>query len=394
MFYAFSLALVAIYKFFYRAACWIFPDRLLEKEVKYNYSTWGIQLNGSRPFDIVVHNPKFYRRVAIGYTLGMGESYMEGWWDTEDMVELFCQLNRAGPFIPWHQRFIDWAGFKTSNRQVKELSKEIAEKHYNLGNDFFQSFLDSSMNYSCGYWAKADNLDQAQIDKMDLIARKLKLKPGMKVLDIGCGWGAMAKHLAQNYGVSVVGYNISKDQVEYARRNCEGLPVEIRLEDYRNVNEKFDRIYSVGFFEHVGRKNYRPFFEITNRCLVDDGLHLIQSITILHKHMITSDEWVNTYIFPHSQLPYDTDYSDYSQGLFFIEDMHNFGDDYRRTLLAWHQRFEQNWPKFKDTYGEKFYRMWRMYLLSSAGCFKSRRVNLLQVVMSKDGLAGGYRSVR
>ncbi|CAG0892892.1 unnamed protein product [Cyprideis torosa] len=361
--------------------------------VNRTYKKSGIYINGKHPWDLQVHNPKFYLRAATEFTLGVGEAYMDGWWDCEDLVEAYYRLFKAGPYIPPLTRIFCKIGYCV-NRQSRKFSLEVAKKHYDLGNELFQSFLDINMNYSCAYWRNAKDLEQAQLHKMDLIARKLKLKPGMRVLDIGCGWGTMAKYLAENYGVTVVGYNISKEQVEYARRINHGLPVEIRMEDYRNANEKFDRVYSIGFFEHVGTKNHRTYFEVANRCLVDNGLHLVQSITICHKNLVNNDEWVSKYIFPHGQLPYDYEYFQSTRGLFIIEDYHNFGHDYYRTLMAWYERFVEAWPKLKDTYGDRFFRMWKYYLLTCAASFKSRRVNLIQLVMSKDGLLGGYDSER
>ncbi|CAG0887285.1 unnamed protein product, partial [Cyprideis torosa] len=393
MLHYFILWFLKLYKFCIRVTLRRFSDLMILKGVKLKFREFGIRLGDKKkqpdlkPWDIDVHDPRFYRRVAVDHALGLGETYMEGWWDCDDILELWYRFYKAGPWIPFSARLVDWLGFVPINRQSEELSKEVAIKHYDLGNQLFSYMLDKNMCYSCGYWANADNLDQAQLDKMDLIARKLKLEPGMKVLDLGCGWGGMAKFLAEKYKVSVVGYNISKEQVAYARKLCADLPVEIRMEDYRKVNEKFDRIYHIGFFEHVGRKNYRKFFELTNRCLKDDGLHLVHTIAVIDKRIITTEEWTNTYIFPGGQLPYGADLDEYSQGYFIIEDLHNFGDDYHRTLLAWHKNFNDNWPKLRNLYGEKFYRMWNYYLLHCAATFKARKLHLLQAVMSKNGVA-------
>jgi cyclopropane-fatty-acyl-phospholipid synthase len=250
------------------------------------------------------------------------------------------------------------------------------------------------MSYSCGYWKNAENLHQAQIAKMELIGKKLKLKPGMKVLDIGCGWGGLCKYLAENFGVEVVGCTISVEQGQLAREACAGLPVEIRLSDYRDIDEKFDRIVSVGMFEHVGTSNYRTFFKVANRCLKDDGIFLLHSIGVSHQFVPLIEPWFHKYIFPNGILPYHTEVPENIDGLFIVEDWHNFGPDYTKTLRAWKSNFQKNWPKIEHKAGDKFYRMWNYYLGVSAAAFRARKYQLWQIVLSKNGIQGGYESVR
>jgi len=250
------------------------------------------------------------------------------------------------------------------------------------------------MNYSCGYWRTATDLTQAQQDKMDLIAKKMMLKPGMKVLDIGCGWGGLCKHLAKNYGVNVVGITISKEGARYAQENCSGLPVEIRLVDYRDLNEQFDRIVSVGMFEHVGHNNYKDFFDAAHRCLKDEGIFLLHTIGVAHQDVPRSEPWFHTYIFPNGILPYYKHITEHIENQFIIEDWQNFGNDYSRTLIAWYDNFVKSWPKLENKYGDKFFRMWKYYLQFSAGAFKSRKFQLWQVVLSKNGIEGGYYAAR
>ena len=280
------------------------------------------------------------------------------------------------------------------NLQSKRRAFIIGEKHYDLGNDLFQNMLDKRMNYSCAYWQNADNLDKAQENKLDLICRKIYLKPGMRVLDIGCGWSAFGKYAAEKYNVEVIGITVSKEQAELGRKLCRGLPVEIRLMDYRDVNEKYDRIVSVGMIEHVGYKNYRTYFQIANKCLNDDGLFLLHTIGN-SKSEKSIDLWTNKYIFPNGMLPSVAQLGIAIENLFIMEDWQNFGADYDLTLMAWYDNFEKNWGKIMNKYSERFFRMWKYFLLSAAGSFRSRcRNQLWQIVLSKNGIPGGYLSVR
>jgi cyclopropane-fatty-acyl-phospholipid synthase len=289
-----------------------------------------------------------------------------------------------------------------SNNQTVEKSVVVVEEHYNLGNDLYQLMLDPSMNYTCAYW-KDDTKDlaEAQNNKMDLIARKLNLKPGMKVLDIGCGFGAMAKYLAKNYDVSVTCYNISTEQVAYAKENCKGLDVTFIMEDYRNATGQFDRVYSIGFFEAVGVHNFAEYFQVCHRCLKDDGLTLLHTITFnkAHPYPSRNPRWFDKYIFSGGELPFARDYLSYSDDLFVLEDMQSLGKSYRKTLHAWHKNFTAAWDEhLKEKYdaqqGGKFYRMWVFYLLACAGLFECRAIQLDQVVFSKVGRKEEYKSAR
>ena len=215
----------------------------------------GIKINGNNPWDIQIHDERFYKRVITQAELGLGESYMDKWWDAKKIDEFIFKVVSANLQNKVKRNIkvaLQLAGFYLINMQARRRAFIIGEKHYDLGNDLFQNMLDERMNYSCGYWKDANTLDKAQENKLVLICRKLCLQPGMKVLDIGCGWGSFGKYAAENYGVEVVGITVSKEQVELGKQLCEGLPVECRLQDYRDLNEKFDRIVSVGMIEHVG----------------------------------------------------------------------------------------------------------------------------------------------
>ena len=352
-----------------------------------------IQVNGTRPFDIQVHNKLFYTRVLSGKSLGLGESYMDGWWDCE-ALDQFCyqmlrgridkQIKVKNPAFLLH---VLRAYFL--NAQSKKRAYIVGKQHYDTGNDLFSLMLDQRMIYSCGYWKGADNLDQAQVNKLDLVCRKLHLKPGMKVLEIGSGWGGFAKYAAENYGVSVHGVTVSKEQKEYAQESCKGLDTLFELKDYRDLYGNYDAITSIGMFEHVGYKNYRKYMEVARRCLNDDGLFLLHTIG-RNTPSRSTDPWTNKYIFPNGMIPSPAQISKSAQGLFIIEDWHNFGEDYDPTLMAWNENFQKSYDSLKDKYDERFKRMWEYYLLMCAGTFRSRRNQLWQLVLSKKGLKDGY----
>ena len=372
-------------------------SRKYESLVKELLSLAGIEINGSNPWDIQVHDEKFYKRAVTEVELGLGESYMDGWWDVEKLDEMIYRIIRADLQNKVKSNFkvaLQLAGFYLINMQARRRAFIIGERHYDLGNDLFQNMLDKRMNYSCAYWKNASTLDEAQENKLDLICKKLYLKPGMRVLDIGCGWGAFGKYAAEKHGVAVVGITVSKEQVSLGKELCKDLPVEIRLQDYRDVKEKFDRIVSVGMIEHVGYKNYREYFKIAERNLKDDGLFLLHTIGEVRSTKST-DPWTHKYIFPNGMLPSIAQLGKAIEGKFVMEDWHNIGSDYDKTLMAWYNNFKNSWNKIREKYNERFYRMWKYFLLSSAGAFRARRKNQLwQIVLSKGGVLGGYNSVR
>lgn len=356
----------------------------------------GVKINGSRPFDILVHDERLYGRVLSQGSLGLGEAYVDGWWDAKRLDEFFCrilgaQLDRKVRVTP----AVIAAYFKAhlTNLQRRSKAFEVGEAHYDIGNDLYSAMLDKRLTYTCAYWKDAKNLDEAQEAKLDLACRKIGLRRGMKVLDIGCGWGSFAGYAAKKYGVKVLGITVSKDQVRLGKELSKGLPVTIRLQDYRDVRGKFDRIVSLGMFEHVGAKNYRTYMETASRCLKDDGLFLLHTIGG-NRSVRFTDPWISKYIFPNSMLPSITQIGRAIEGLFVMEDWHNFSADYDKTLMAWHSNFTSAWPDLQERYGERFFRMWTYYLLSCAGSFRARKNQLWQVVLSKHGVPGGYESIR
>lgn len=352
-----------------------------------------IQLNGNRPWDVRVLDHRFYSRVLAEGNLGLGESYMDGWWECDaidEFIDRILQHRIKDKLRPSPKLLFNAAASQVMNRQNKLRARKVGEQHYDLGNDLYAAMLDKRMVYTCGYWKDADTLDEAQEAKLDLVCKKIGLKSGDRLLDIGCGWGSFAKFAAEKYGANVVGVTISKEQVELAKERCKGLDVEIRLQDYRDVNEKFDHIISLGMFEHVGDKNYRDYFEVAHRCLNDGGLFLLHTIGGL-RSVKMGDAWVEKYIFPNSMLPSVAQIGKAIEGLFVMEDWHNFGADYATTLMAWYKNIEAAWPELSKTYDERFHRMWRFYLLMFAGSFRTRYNQLWQIVLSKNGVRGGYK---
>lgn len=355
----------------------------------------GIQINGERPCDLRVHDERLYARVFSRGSLGLGEAYMDGWWDAEDLSGMFTRI--LSSHLDQDLRTLDTllAHLKARflNLQRGEHAFEVATTHYNLGNDLFRAMLGKRLVYSCGYWRQADHLDDAQAAKLDLICRKLRLQPGQRVLDIGCGWGEALKYAAEHYGVQGVGITVSTEQAAFARELCKGLPIEIRLQDYREIDDRFDAIYSIGMFEHVGGKNYRTYFETVKRCLEREGLSLLHTIGS-NGAPAQTDPWIEKYIFPNSMIPAASQVTAALEGLFVVEDWHNFGPDYDRTLMAWKHNFDNAWPQLASNYDERFRRMWHFYLSVSAAVFRSRRDQLWQLVLSPDGVPGGYIAPR
>lgn len=355
----------------------------------------GIMINGIHPWDIQVHNEQLYSRILKEGALGLGEAYMDGWWDCARLDEFFQRVlsaNLEKKIKNSKYLLFKIAIHKLFNFQTKARALEVGKKHYDLGLNLFSHMLDSRMNYTCGYWKNAHNLEEAQRAKLELTCRKLHLKPGMRLLDIGCGWGGLAKYAAEEYGVQVVGITISHDQCEYARKICQDLPVDIRFQDYRDISEKFDRICSLGMFEHVGYKNYSTYIESVVRNLSYDGIFLLH--TIGDNIGGPPNEWITKYIFPNGMLPTMELITQCTEKSFVMEDWHNFGADYDKTLMAWYQNFSNNWENIKSDYDERFYRMWKYYLLSCAGAFRARKIQLWQIVFSRGGIKEGYQAPR
>lgn len=354
-----------------------------------------IVINGYRPWDIQVREPDFFKRVLQEGSLGLGESYMDGWWECERLDMFFHRVLklRLDKHLPHHLKdTLRVAAARLTNLQSRKRAWIVGKEHYDLGNDLFSLMLDPSMQYSCGYWKDSTTLEQAQEAKLDMICRKLQLEPGMTLLDIGCGWGGLAAYAARHYGARVHAVTISAEQQKLAQQHCTGLDVTVLLQDYRDLDLQFDRIVSVGMFEHVGPKNYATYFNVVDRSLKKDGLFLLHTIGAVHTDM-NVDPWIDKYIFPNGCLPSVRHIANASESHFIIEDWHNFGADYDTTLMAWYDRFIAAWPQLADNYTPRFKRMFSYYLNACAGAFRARDIQLWQVLFSR-GAEGGLRVAR
>ena len=351
--------------------------RLLEKA--------GIDVDGGAPHDIIVHDRRVYARVIRDGSLGLGEAYVEGWWDSQAVDETLTRILRA--------RLADWAGTswletasvlstKIVNLQSRRRAPQVAEQHYDIGNDLYRAMLDRRLVYTCAYWNGAQDLEEAQEAKLDLVCRKLGLDSGMRLLDLGCGFGGLARYAAEKYGARVTGLTLSKRQVDLGRELCAGLPVELRLQDYRDASGTYDRVVSVGILEHVGPRNYRTYMKVVDRCLAPGGISLFHTI-VNPRSQTVGDPWITRYVFPNSSLASIAQLARAMEGLFLLDDLHAFGDDYDCTLMAWYRNLVRAWPQLKASYCERFYRIWTYYLLMSAAVFRTRQAQLVQAVISR-----------
>ncbi len=369
---------------------------LARRRVEALLATADVRIGGTREWDLQPRDERLWSRLLAQGSLGLGESYMDGWWEAASLDGLLMRLVQArlGERVRGLAAWRDVLLARLTNPQTPRRSREVGRRHYDLGNDLYAAMLGRRLVYSCGYWPQASDLDAAQEAKLDLVCRKLGLRPGMHVLDIGCGWGEALRYAAEHHGVSGVGVTVSAEQADYARRLCTGLPVEIRLQDYRDLDERFDAVLSIGMFEHVGVRNYRTYFQVVRRCLAPHGLFLLHSIGS-NVSLRRTDPWIGRYIFPNSMLPSAAQLARASEGRFVIEDWHNFGTDYDLTLQAWRSNIEAAWGRLDPRrYDERFRRMWRFYLAGSMASFRSRRAQLWQVLLSPEGVPGGVQVPR
>ena len=348
----------------------------------------GITVGGPEPWDITVHDERVWSRVLRDGTLGAGEAYVDGWWDSPalDQTVHRLQASRAVDVLRDSWMLVPHlVRARVLNLQAVRRAFGSGQHHYDIGNELYEAMLDRRLLYTCALWSTgARTLDEAQEAKLALVCTKIGLRPGMRVLDLGCGWGGFAAYAAEHHGVEVVGLTVSREQVRLARERYAHLPIDIRLDDYRNATGTYDAVVSIGLMEHVGPKNYRAYMELVDRCLAPRGVAFVHTIggNRARTHM---DPWFDRYIFPNAVLPTLAQLATAMEGIFVPEDVHNIGEDYDRTLLAWFERFDAAWPTLRARYDDRFYRMWTYYLLGSAGSFRARAQQLFQIVMTRPG---------
>jgi len=346
----------------------------------------GITVGGDAPWDMKVHDERLWVRVLREGSLGLGDAYVEGWWDTPALDQFFDRVFRARLDREVTSNWVFVAHVVRARLFNPQALRpfEVATRHYDIGNDLYEAMLDRSMAYTCGYWRDQADLDAAQEAKLELVCKKVGLRPGMRVLELGCGWGSFAFHAAKKHGVSVVAYNVSKEQVAWMQARKGTLPIEVHLDDYRHASGTFDAVVSIGLMEHVGPKNYRAYMELVDRCLAADGAALVHTIGS-NRSRDRIDPWFDRHIFPNAAFPSLGRLTDAMEEILVPEDVHNLGEHYDPTLMAWWQRFDAAWPTLRARYGDRFYRMWKFYLLVSAATFRSRFMQLYQIVFTRQG---------
>jgi cyclopropane-fatty-acyl-phospholipid synthase len=369
------------------------PTRSVDAEaiVREVFGLAGIEIGGTAPGDIRVSDPRFYERVLRDASIGFGEAYMDEWWETDELDLTIYKMMRANLKQKitgsWRLRALTVKAVML-NLQAKARAGASIEAHYDIGNDLYTRMLDQRMVYTCAYWSgpgsRAKTLQEAQEAKLDLVARKVGLEPGMRVLDLGCGWGGFASWAAEKYGCTVLGVTLSKDQVSLGNELWKHLPVKLELKDYRDVRGQFDRVVSIGMMEHVGPKNHRDMLEVIDRCLKPDGVALIHTIAN-NKSLRHGTAWIEKYIFPNAVAPSLAQIGRAMEGMFVLEDLHNIGPDYDPTLMAWWENFDRTYSEISHSYDRRFYLMWKFYLLAAAGAARARDGQLYQLVMTKTG---------
>ncbi|HWO19177.1 MAG TPA: cyclopropane fatty acyl phospholipid synthase [Kofleriaceae bacterium] len=348
----------------------------------------GITINGSDPWDVQIHDERVWSRILRDGTLGAGEAYVEGWWDSRALDQTICRLQQIKAVDRLRDNWMILPHLlkaRVLNLQSLRRAFGNGQHHYDIGNDLYEAMLDRRMLYTCALWSTgARTLEEAQEAKLALVCKKIGLRPGMRVLDLGCGWAGFAAYAAERHEAMVVGLTVSHEQVRFAKERYAHLPIDIRLDDYRNASGSYDAVVSIGLMEHIGPKNYRGYMELVDRCLAPSGVAFVHTIggNRARGHM---DPWIDKYIFPNSALPSLAQLVTAMEDIFIPEDIHNIGEDYDPTLMAWYERFDAAWSQLRARYDERFYRMWKFYLLASAGSFRARAQQLFQIVMTRRG---------
>lgn len=357
------------------------------------FASAGVAINGSEPWDVTVHEQQFYANLLRYGELGLGESYIDGWWDCEALDLMIDKLLRAKLHKVIRGNLKMRLGVVKAivfNLQSEKRATDSARAHYDIGNDLYRLMLGKRMQYTCGYFKDTDDLDEAQDAKLDLICRKLQLQPGMRVLELGCGFGGLAIYAAENYGVEVTGYNVSRAQLELAREMAGDLPVTFHMADYREASGQYDAVVSVGMMEHIGYKNHRTLMQVIHRSMTDDAVALVHTIGS-NASRLRSEGFVDKYLFPNAVSPSVAQFGKAIDGLLVMEDVQNIGPHYSPTLLAWWKNFDEGYDQLDHSvYDARFYRLWRYYLLAASGASTSRKGQLWHWVMTKMGREHPY----
>lgn len=364
-------------------------DKSAESDVRALLARAGVAVGGGRPWDIRVGDARFYKRVLTGGSLAAGETYVDGWWESDRLDEFFHRVFKAGLYE--RLAFDPWSSLRLRARRILDGGLPPRSSGGDglrrvLGNDLFRAMLGARMSSTCAYWKDARGLDAAEEAKLELVCRKLELKPGLSVLDLGCGWGAFARYAAERHGVSVVGVDIADDQVALGRELCKGLPVALRVQDHREVRGRFDRVVSIGLMEHVPPKEHRASMAAAAQCLKADGIALVHAVA-RNAAGRARDPWLERTVLPRGAAPSLAGLAGAMEGSFVVEDVHNLGPHYDPTLLAWHENLALRWPELRGKYGDRLYRTLKFCLLSAAGSFRARRAQLFQIVLTRPGRA-------
>lgn len=346
---------------------------------------------------VIIRAPHVLRRLllnttltsTVNTTLSFGEAYVADEVSVEgDLIATLTEINRGlqrtNPARSW-PRLPHWPW----SRHSVAASKASVYHHYDIGNEFYQLWLDRQLVYTCAYYPHPEaTLDEAQTAKLEYVCRKLRLKPGEKVIEAGCGWGALALHMARHHGVSVRAFNLSREQLAHARQSAaeQGLAdrVEFIEDDYRNITGTCDAFVSVGMLEHVGPENYRGLGDLIDRVLTPQGRGLIHSIGRNVARPL--DPWTVKYIFPGAYAPSLREMLDiFEQGGFSVLDVENLRPHYARTCADWLANFNASADRVEQMFDAKFVRMWRLYLAASSATFRSGDLQLFQVVFAREG---------
>lgn len=344
----------------------------------------NIEPNGASPWDPQIKDERFYRTVLLRGSVGLGDAYLNGWWECADISGFILRIIKSGIHlrVPRVDIFLRRLRFGLIDAQNRIRSKRVAELHYDEDPYIFEVMLGSTNSYTCARWKGVITLDAAQQQKMDLLCKKAGLSSGMTVLDIGSGWGGFLAYAAERYQVRGIGLTISKTQLDYARKRYGNLPVEFRLQDYRDFVGGVDAVVSICVIEHVGSDHYREYFQKVRETLTrEDGFFAMQCILACDTQA-RMDPWTEKHIFPNGILPTLERIENAVEGILHIVDREFFRDDYVRTFSAWYENLVRNKNAIIARCGVRYFRKYEYYLCLYIAGFGSGRIDVGQFVLS------------